>query len=56
MTIVFTSDWDVSTGVGHAGHTHSVIECCGDDLVVRGTIITEVLREQAMPAVKTLDG
>lgn len=56
MTIVFTSDWGVSTGVGHAGRTHSTIERCGDDPVVRGTVITGVLREQAMLAAKALDG
>ena len=56
MTIVFTSDWGVSTGVGQAGRTHSTIERCGDDPVVRGTVITGVLREQAMLAAKALDG
>ena len=56
VTIVFTSDWGVSTGVGHVGRTHSTIERCGDDPVVRGTVITGVLREQAMLAAKALDG
>ena len=56
VTIVFTSDWGVSTGVGHAGRTHSTIERCGDDPVVRGTVITGVLREQAMVAANALDG
>ena len=56
VSIVFTSDWGVSTGVGHAGRTHSTIERCGDDPVVRGTVITGVLREQAMLAAKALDG
>ena len=56
VTIVFTSDWGVSTGVGQAGRTHSIIERCGDDPVVRGTVITGVLREQAMLAAKALDG
>ena len=56
VTIVFTSDWGVSTGVGHAGRTHSTIERCGDDPVVRSTVITGVLREQAMLAAKALDG
>ena len=56
VTIVFTSDWGVSTGVGQAGRTHSTIECSGDDPVVRGTVITGVLREQAMLAAKALDG
>lgn len=56
VTIVFTSDWGVSTGVGQAGRTHSTIERSGDDPVVRGTVITGVLREQAMLAAKALDG
>ena len=56
VTIVFTSDWGVSTGVGQAGRTHSTIERCGDDPVVRGTVITGVLREQAMLAANALDG
>ena len=55
MTIVFTSDWGVSTGVGQAGRTHSTIERCGDDPVVRGTVITGVLREQAMVAAEAFD-
>ena len=56
VTIVFTSDWGVSTGVGQAGRTHSTIERCGDDPVVRGTVITGVLREQAILAARALDG
>ena len=56
VTIVFTSDWGVSTGVGQAGRTHSTIERSGDDPVVRGTVITGVLREQAMLVAKALDG
>ena len=56
VTIVFTSDWGVSTGVGQAGRTHSKIERCSDDPVVRGTVITGVLREQAMLAARALDG
>ena len=56
VTIVFTSDWGVSTGVGQAGRTHSTIERCGDDPVVRGTVITGVLREQAMVAAEAFDG
>ena len=55
LTIVFTSDWGVSTGVGQAGRTHSTIERCGDDPVVRGTVITGVLREQAMVAAEAFD-
>ena len=57
VTIVFTSDWGVSTGVGHAGRTHSTIERGSKGQpVVRGTVITGVLREQAMLAARALDG
>ena len=56
VTIVFTSDWGVSTGVGHVGRTHSTIERSNGKPVVRGTVITGVLREQAMLAAKALDG
>ena len=56
VTIVFTSDWGVSTGVGQAGRTHSTIELSNNKPVVRGTVITGVLREQAMLAAKALDG
>ena len=56
VTIVFTSDWGVSTGVGQAGRTHSTIERSNGKPVVRGTVITGVLREQAMVAAEALDG
>lgn len=56
VTIVFTSDWGVSTGVGQAGRTHSTIERSNGKPVVRGTVITGVLREQAMLAARALDG
>ena len=57
VTIVFTSDWGVSTGVGQAGRTHSTIERGSKGQpVVRGTVITGVLREQAMLAARALDG
>ena len=56
VTIVFTSDWGVSTGVGQAGRTHSKIERSNNKPVVRGTVITGVLREQAMLAARALDG
>ena len=56
VTIVFTSDWGVSTGVGQAGRTHSRIEHGRDGQpVVRGTVITGVLREQAFIAARALD-
>ena len=56
VTIVFTSDWGVSTGVGHAGRTHSKVERSNNKPVVRGTVITGVLREQAFIAARALDG
>lgn len=55
VTIVFTSDWGVSTGVGEAGRTHSTLEKQGDLPVVRGTVVAGVLREQAMIAASALD-
>ena len=55
VTIVFTSDWGVSTGVGQAGRTHSTIERSNNKPVVRGTVITGVLREQAMVAAEAFD-
>ena len=55
VTIVFTSDWGVSTGVGQAGRTHSTIERSNGKPVVRGTVITGVLREQAMVAAEAFD-
>lgn len=55
VTIVFTSDWGVSTGVGHAGRTHSKVERSNNKPVVRGTVIAGVLREQAFIAARALD-
>ena len=55
VTIVFTSDWGVSTGVGEAGRTHSTLEKQGGLPVVRGTVVAGVLREQAMIAARALD-
>ena len=56
VTIVFTSDWGVSTGVGRAGRTHSTVERGSDGQpVVRGTVIAGVLREQAFIAARALD-
>lgn len=56
VTIVFTSDWGVSTGVGQAGRTHSTIERGRDGQpVVRGTVVAGVLREQAFIAARALD-
>ena len=55
VTIVFTSDWGVSTGVGEAGRTHSTLETQGGLPVVRGTVVAGVLRVQAMIAARALD-
>lgn len=55
VTVVFTSDWGVSTGVGEAGRTHSTLEKQGGLPVVRGTVVAGVLREQAMTAASALD-
>ena len=55
VTVVFTSDWGVSTGVGEAGRTHSTLEKQGGLPVVRGTVVAGVLREQAMIAARALD-
>lgn len=55
VTVVFTSDWGVSTGVGEAGRTHSTLEKQGGLPVVRGTVVAGVLREQAMIAASALD-
>ena len=55
VTIVFTSDWGVSTGVGEAGRTHSTLEKQGGLPVVRGTVVAGVLRQQAMIAASALD-
>ena len=56
LTVVFRSDWGVSTGTGIAGGIDSVIE---KDLagkpVVRGTVLTGVIREQAAIAAQALD-
>ena len=56
LAVVFHSDWGVSTGTGIAGGIDSVIE---KDLtgkpVVRGTVLTGVIREQAVIAAQALD-
>ena len=56
LAVVFHSDWGVSTGTGIAGGIDSVIE---KDLtgkpVVRGTVLTGVIREQAGIAAQALD-
>ena len=57
VTIVFRSDWGVSTGTGVAGGVDAVVEKDGRDLpVVRGTVLTGAIREQAFVVAEALDG
>ena len=57
VTIRFTSDWGVGTGVGYAGGVDSVVEVDENNQpVVRGTVITGVIREQALTVARALDG
>ncbi|WP_159717479.1 RAMP superfamily CRISPR-associated protein [Actinomyces marmotae] len=57
VTITFHSDWGVSTGAGIAGGVNAVVE--KDERgrpVVRGTVITGAVREQAFVVAEALDG
>ena len=57
VTIRFTSDWGVGTGVGYAGGANSVVEVDENNQpVVRGTAVTGVIREQALIVARALDG
>ena len=57
VTIVFHSDWGVSTGTGVAGGVDAAVEKDGRDLpVVRGTVLTGAIREQAFVVAEALDG
>ena len=57
VTIRFTSDWGVGTGVGYAGGANSVVEVDENNQpVVRGTAVTGVSREQALIVARALDG
>lgn len=57
VTIVFRSDWGVSTGTGVAGGVDAAVEKDGRDLpVVRGTVLTGTIREQAFVVAEALDG
>ena len=57
VIIVFHSDWGVSTGTGVAGGVDAVVEKDGRDLpVVRGTVLTGAIREQAFVVAEALDG
>ena len=57
VTIVFCSDWGVSTGTGVAGGVDAAVEKDGRNLpVVRGTVLTGAIREQAFVVAEALDG
>ena len=57
VIIVFHSDWGVSTGTGVAGGVDAAVEKDGRDLpVVRGTVLTGAIREQAFVVAEALDG
>ena len=57
VTIVFRSDWGVSTGTGVAGGVDAVVEKDERNLpVVRGTVLTGAIREQAFVVAEALDG
>ena len=57
VTIVFRSDWGVSTGTGVAGGVDIVVEKDERNLpVVRGTVLTGAIREQAFIVAEALDG
>ena len=57
VTIVFRSDWGVSTGTGVAGGVDAAVEKDGRDLpMVRGTVLTGAIREQAFVVAEALDG
>lgn len=56
LTLVFHSDWGVSTGTGVVGGVDSVIETdTAGQPVVRGTVLTGVVRAQARQAAAALD-
>ena len=57
VIIVFHSDWGVSTGTGVAGGVDAAVEKDGRNLpVVRGTVLTGAIREQAFVVAEALDG
>ena len=57
VTIVFHSDWGVSTGTGVAGGVDAAVEKDERNLpVVRGTVLTGAIREQAFVVAEALDG
>ncbi len=57
VSVVFHSDWGVSTGVGVVGGVDAAVEKDERDLpVVRGTVLAGVVREQSVLAAQALDG
>lgn len=57
LKVTFRSDWGVSTGTGLAGGVDSVVETDERGLpVVRGTVLTGVIREQSWLVAQALDG
>ena len=57
VSVVFHSDWGVSTGVGVVGGVDAAVEKDERGLpVVRGTVLTGVVREQSVLAAQALDG
>ena len=57
LRLALTSDWGVATGAGVAGGVDAVVERGEDGRpIIRGTVITGVMREQALNAAHALDG
>ena len=56
LAVVFRSAWGVSTGTGIAGGVDSIVEKdAAGRPVVRGTVLTGVIRERAVTAAQALD-
>lgn len=57
LHLLFTSDWGVGTGVGIAGGVDSTVEKDHRGLpVVRASVLTGIIREQAKSVADSLDG
>lgn len=57
LHLLFTSDWGVGTGVGIAGGVDSTVEKDPRGLpVVRASVLTGIIREQASHVADSLDG
>ena len=57
LRLALTSDWGVATGAGVAGGVDAVVERGEDGRpIIRGTVITGIMREQALNAAHALDG